>query len=98
VTNRIRQFCSTSPKNTEGDRRIKSKDLKELTKFRLSQLNTAGAFAMYAFHAPGLLGIFDSCVFISATMAIAMSSQAYNQIMEKDYDKMMVRTQNRPIP
>lgn len=52
------------------------KDLAELTKFKLSVLNTAVAFSMYSYFGP--IGALDSSIFIGSTLSIAMSSQAYN--------------------
>lgn len=72
------------------------KDLAELTKFKLSVLNTAVAFSMYSYFGP--IGALDSSIFIGSTLSIAMSSQAYNQTVEMDKDALMKRTKNRPLP
>ena len=48
-----------------------------VTKFRLSQLSTMGSFAMYLVHVP-TLNVLDCCLFLTATQAVTMSSQAFN--------------------
>jgi heme o synthase len=46
----------------------KMADLLELTKFKLSALNTVGAFTMFYFHAPLLgVGLTNSALFLFAT-------------------------------
>jgi protoheme IX farnesyltransferase len=71
----------------------------EITKFKLSFLNTSVAITSYFFFA-NLNYYFLSNFFLFAggTMCISMTSQVINQIMEINYDKMMKRTQNRPLP
>ena len=68
----------------------------DLTKFRLSQYNTLAAYSMYLYYAPTFLP-YESLIFLVATQLITMSSQAYNQTVEGDYDSKMRRTQNRPV-
>jgi len=73
------------------------KDMKDITKFRLSMLSTLGSFSMYLYHIPSI-ALLDSMMFLGATQAITMSSQAFNQSMEGEHDKLMTRTKNRPVP
>ena len=50
-------------------------DYLELTKFKLSLLNSVGAFTMFYFHAPlAGMGVMNSSLFLFATQTIAMSS------------------------
>jgi hypothetical protein len=47
----------------------------ELTKFKLSLLNSVGAYSMFYFYAPlSGVGAFNSAMFIFATQSVAMSS------------------------
>jgi protoheme IX farnesyltransferase len=78
---------------------MKVKDIVELTKFRLSFLVVFSAVMSY------LLGIHASSidwlkiVFLSlGGFLITASSNTINQIIEKDSDKLMERTKNRPLP
>jgi len=53
-------------------------DLMELTKFKLSLLNSFGAYTMFYFHAPlAGVGLLSSLGFIFATQAVAMSTQCF---------------------
>jgi len=50
-------------------------DFMELTKFKLSLLNTFGAFTMFYFHAPlAGMGLLNSLAFVFATQTVAMST------------------------
>lgn len=83
----------------KGDKAKKGMSLKsfsDLTKFRLSQYNTLASYSMYLYYAPAFMP-YESFIFLTATQLITMSSQAYNQTVEGDYDRKMRRTQNRPV-
>ena len=71
-------------------------DIAEITKFKLSLANSSVALTAYLLISPTI----DSklLLFFTATQMIAMSSQTSNQDLEKDYDKLMIRTCNRPLP
>ena len=69
------------------------KDLMELTKFKLSLLNSIGAYSMFYFYAPlSGVGALNSAIFLFATQAVAMSSQVFGQVKEAPHDALMVRT------
>jgi len=72
-------------------------DFSQLTKFRLSITvvisSIAGyLLAVYTVHYPTLL------LLILGGYAMVGASNAFNQVFEKDLDKLMLRTQNRPLP
>jgi protoheme IX farnesyltransferase len=78
---------------------LKMKDIVELTKFRLSFLVVFSAIMAY------VLGINNSSLdwfkvaFLSlGGFLVTASSNTINQIIEKDIDKLMERTKNRPLP
>ena len=51
------------------------KDYMELTKIKLSLLNSVGSFTMFYYHAPLMgVGAFNGLAFFAATQTIAMSS------------------------
>lgn len=82
-------------------------DLKEFTKLRLAALVVFSATVTYVtalkfYQRDPLLNVqFD---WISVTwlciggMLVTMSSNGFNQIFERDLDKLMERTKNRPLP
>ena len=81
---------------TEQKSQLTLRSLSDLTKFRLSQYNTLAAYSTYLYFAPSFMP-FESMLFLCATQLISMSSQAYNQVAEAEYDSKMRRTQNRPV-
>ncbi len=81
-----------TPTTQLGFRRA-SRNFLELTKFKLSVLNslvTVSAFALYPSAVSGVP------LFLSS-LALSMSTQALNQCIEVPYDKLMVRTSQRPL-
>lgn len=71
----------------------------DLTKFKLSALNSAAAYTMFFYYAPlASVGLMPSLAFLFATQTIAMSTQCFGQVVEAEKDALMVRTRNRPIP
>ena len=72
------------------------KDIATLAKLRLSMLVVISAVACY-FFAGGLLSI-DLFYLISGGFLITGSSNGFNQVIERETDKLMPRTQNRPLP
>ena len=70
----------------------------ELTKFKLSLLNSVGAFTMFYYHAPlAGIGLMNGALFLFATQTVAMSSQCFGQVNEAAVDEKMARTKNRPM-
>ena len=72
-------------------------DFSELTKFRLSITVVISSIAGYflavdVVHYPTLL------LLIVGGYAMVGASNIFNQVFEKDLDKLMERTQNRPLP
>ena len=72
-------------------------DLKQLTKFGLSLSVVFSAVAGYLL----ATDIIDITTLISLAIGgyfMVGASNAFNQVIEKDTDKLMKRTQNRPLP
>ncbi|MDA7820804.1 heme o synthase [Flavobacteriaceae bacterium] len=72
-------------------------DFSQLTKFRLSITVVISSIAGYflavdTVHYPTLL------LLTLGGYAMVGASNAFNQVFEKDLDKLMLRTQNRPLP
>ena len=58
--------------------RRKYAEYMELTKFKLSLLNSIGSYTMFYFHAPlAGVGFANSAIFLFATQTIAMSTQCF---------------------
>lgn len=69
----------------------------ELTKFRLSMTVVFSSCFGYAIAAPQL-NAFHLLVFGFASFLVTASANVINQIKEKELDKLMSRTQRRPLP
>src|SRR5690606_3749969 len=76
---------------------VKLKALLELTKFRLSALVTFSGVMGYCLGASHIDWAY-LILFAVASFAITGSANTINQIFEKDLDKLMKRTRNRPLP
>jgi len=69
----------------------------ELTKFRLSFLVSFSAVVGYIL-ASDIINLFDLLSLVISGYFITASSVINNQILEIDYDKIMDRTNKRPLP
>lgn len=74
----------------------KSKAYLSFTKFRLSFLVVVSALSGYLF-AGGHDGL-QICYLLVGGMLVTAASNGSNQIWERDLDKLMKRTQSRPLP
>lgn len=78
---------------------LKLKDIAELTKIRLSLLVVFSAVMAYLLALPNGTINWMNVAFLSlGGFLITASSNTINQIIEKDTDKLMDRTKNRPLP
>ena len=71
--------------------------VKELTKFRLTLSVVFSSFISYFLGADVIDYIQLSLLLIGGVLIVG-SSNIFNQIIEKDLDKLMARTKNRPLP
>ena len=71
--------------------------VKELTKFRLTLSVVFSSFISYFLGAEVIDYIQLSLLLIGGVLIVG-SSNIFNQIIEKDLDKLMSRTKNRPLP
>ena len=79
--------------------KLKLNDIVELTKFRLSFLVVFSAVMAYLIAIPNTSIEWLNIVFLSlGGFLVTASSNTINQIIEKDIDKLMDRTKNRPLP
>jgi len=96
ISKHINDNMKSDDKQKSDDKGITVKSFMDLTKFRLSQYNTLASYSMYLYYSPVFMP-FESFIFVWATQLITMSSQAYNQVVEGEFDSKMRRTQNRPM-
>jgi len=71
--------------------------IKELTKFRLTLSVVFSSFISY-FLGANSVDYTTLFLLIFGGVLIVSSSNIFNQIIEKDLDKLMARTKNRPLP
>ena len=71
--------------------------IKELTKFRLTLSVVFSSFISY-FLGASEVNFIRLFYLIAGGILIVSSSNIFNQIIERDLDKLMKRTQNRPLP
>jgi heme o synthase len=76
----------------------KISDYAMLAKFRLSFLVVFSAVIGYLFAVNGFYNLTHIFILAVGGMLVTGASNAINQIIEKDIDKLMARTQNRPLP
>ena len=73
-------------------------DYKQLVKFRLNLMVVISAVLAY-FIAAGGWGSFKEVVILTiGGFLVTGAANALNQALEKDFDKLMTRTMNRPLP
>ena len=72
-------------------------DFSELTKVRLSFSVVISSVAGY-FLAADSIDYFILILLVVGGLAVVGASNIFNQVFEKDLDKLMERTQNRPLP
>ena len=71
--------------------------IKELTKFRLTLSVVFSSFISY-FLGASEINYIELFYLITGGILIVGSSNIFNQVIERDLDKLMKRTQNRPLP
>ncbi len=76
----------------------KISDYAMLAKFRLSILVVFSAVIGYVFAGASSLNLTYILILILGGTLVTGASNAINQIIERDIDKLMTRTQNRPLP
>ena len=71
--------------------------INELTKFRLTLSVVFSSFISY-FLGSESINFIDLTYLLTGGILIVSSSNIFNQIIERDFDKLMNRTKNRPLP
>lgn len=76
----------------------KVKDYILLTKLRLSSLVIFSSAIGFLIAPHGVIDWFKISMLLLGGLLTTAGSNAFNQVIEKDYDKLMSRTANRPLP
>ena len=76
----------------------KMKDYGQLAKFRLSSLVVFSSLIGYLFAANGGWEWSQLILFLTGGFLVTASSNALNQVIEKEFDRLMNRTMKRPLP
>ncbi|MDG1712152.1 MAG: heme o synthase [Flavobacteriaceae bacterium] len=82
---------------TSANSQLTINDFSQLTKFRLSITVVISSIAGY-FLAVETVNYPTLLLLIVGGYAMVGASNTFNQVFEKDLDKLMLRTQNRPLP
>ena len=77
--------------------RSKLMDYNQLVKFRLSFLVVFSSVVTYLTASHGLINWFEVCILSIGGFLVTGAANGINQVIEKDYDKLMLRTANRPV-
>lgn len=77
---------------------LKLKDYGQLAKFRLSALVVFSSFIGFLFASNGGWEWPQLILFLAGGFLVTASSNALNQVIEKEYDRLMTRTMKRPLP
>jgi protoheme IX farnesyltransferase len=77
--------------------RGKVRDLNQLVKVRLTLLVVFSSVVTYLTASQGAINWMDVIILTAGGFLVTGAANGINQIIEKDYDKLMVRTANRPV-
>ncbi len=75
----------------------KVQDYKMLVKFRLSMTVVFSSVMAYLIAAQGPVNWLALLILASGGFLVTGAANALNQVLEKDYDRLMKRTENRPL-
>jgi len=78
--------------------RAKVEDYKVLVKFRLNITVVLSSLLAYAVVAQGSINLVAMVILGAGGFLVTGAANALNQVLEKDFDLLMERTKNRPIP
>jgi len=72
-------------------------DFKLLTKWRLSMTVVFTSMMAFILASPGMVDWIGLAILTLGGMMVTGAANALNQVLEKEYDRMMKRTENRPL-
>ncbi|MFY8021649.1 MAG: heme o synthase [Bacteroidia bacterium] len=77
--------------------RSKARDYNQLVKVRLTSLVVFSSVITYLTASRGAINWFELTMLAIGGFLVTGSANGINQVIEKDYDKLMLRTANRPV-
>ncbi|MCF8426153.1 MAG: heme o synthase [Bacteroidia bacterium] len=77
--------------------RAKVSDYNQLVKFRLTFLVVFSSVVTYLTASAGAINWFEVAMLALGGFLVTGASNGINQVIEKDFDKLMLRTANRPV-
>ena len=77
--------------------RAKVGDYNQLIKFRLTFLVVFSSVITYLTASTGMINWFEVSMLTLGGFLVTGASNGINQVIEKDFDKLMIRTANRPV-
>ncbi len=92
--NKYTKVATTSPLRLVSQ---KVRDFGELVKFKLSLTVVYSAVMAYLIAAEGGVNWFSVLILSLGGFCVAGAANALNQVLERDFDKLMKRTANRPL-
>src|SRR5436190_17881613 len=95
--NRLIELRINKPASFIAIASAKLKDYSQLAKFRLTSLVVFSSAIGFLMGANGNWIWPQMILFLAAGFLVTASSNAINQVIEKDYDRLMSRTMNRPL-
>ncbi len=87
----------TASVTTEGTWKSKLSDYAMLVKFRLSTVVVISSVLGYLIASSGAVQWTEIALLISGGFLVTAAANALNQVLEKDFDILMSRTQDRPV-
>lgn len=78
--------------------KAKIEDYKQLVKFRLNITVVLSSVLAFVIVAQSSISLVAIAILALGGFLVTGSANALNQVLEKDYDALMTRTKNRPIP
>ena len=75
----------------------RTRDLLMLVKFRLSATVVFSSVIAYLIAAPGAISWLPLVILAAGGFLVTAAANTLNQVLEKDYDRLMKRTEDRPL-
>lgn len=88
---------STSYESPFAALSLRLQDLSLLVKFRLSATVVFSSVIAYLIAAPGTISLTSLAILAAGGFLTTGAANTLNQVLEKDYDRLMKRTENRPL-
>src|SRR5262249_2481180 len=95
---RTLETIATNALNSSDGSRTRLKDCSDLTKPRMNMVVVGTTFAGYFLSTPDAIDWLHLIITMAGTARAPAGASVLNQVMERDFDSLMPRTADRPIP